>query len=126
MVKKRPSTPSASSINVPAFVITWKLLVTSITSIMLAGGIIWGYFNQDTVLNFVTTKTELVLIWFGLGIVLSTVSVGILVTLFYSSLMRIYIRHNKKNLISFIGLFIGVWGLFSFYTPSEGLSLIHI
>ncbi|MFL2783553.1 MAG: DNA translocase FtsK [Dehalococcoidia bacterium] len=95
-------------------------MVTSITGIMLAGGIIWGYFNQDTVLNFVTTKTELVLIWFGLGIVLSTVSVGILVTLFYSSLMRIYIRHNKKNLISFIGLFIGVWGLFSFYTPSEG------
>ena len=70
MVKKRSSTQSASSINVPAFVITWKLLVTSITGIMLAGGIIWGYFNQDTVLNFVTTKTELVLIWFGLGIVL--------------------------------------------------------
>ena len=120
MVKKRPTTRPASSINVPAFVITWKLLVTSITGIVLAGGIIWGYFNQNTVLDFVAIKTELILLWFGVGIVLSTIVVGVLATPFYSYRARIYIRQNKKNLISFVGLFIGIWGLFSFYTPSEG------
>ena len=121
MVKKRPTTrPTASSINVPAFVITWKLLVTSITGIVLAGVVIWGYFNQNTVLDFVATKTELILLWFGVGIVLSTIAVGFLATPFYSYRARIYIRQNKKNLISFVGLFIGIWGLFSFYTPGEG------
>jgi len=121
MVKKRPTTrPTASSINVPAFVITWKLLVTSITGIVLAGIVIWGYFNQNTVLDFVATKTELILLWFGVGIVLSVIAVGFLATPFYSYRARIYIRQNKKNLISFVGLFIGIWGLFSFYTPGEG------
>lgn len=120
MVKKRPTTRPPSSINVPGFVITWKLLVTLIAIIMSGGGIIWGYFNQNTLLDFATTKTELILIWFGLGIILSTLAVGSLITFFYSSRMRIYIRQNKKNLISFVGLFIGVWGLFSFYTPGDG------
>ena len=84
MVKKRPTIRPTSSINVPAFVITWKLLVTSIAGITLTGGVIWGYFNQNTVLDFVASKTELILLWFGVGIVLLTIALGVLATPFYS------------------------------------------